>query len=259
VVDIMLVYGLVFWDRSQTVVAWLAMLALQMLTALVAFRLDGESLRPILKLPLQQFAYRQLMYLVLIQSAMTAMTGGRLRWHKLHRAGLVGSVRSTQDGDRPLSDQNRPPDGTPAPAHAEATALTEPTAEQPLVKPRPGSTPDGTPAAVRSANTGRAKVPGQGVAPALDSWPSILSRPPVQHPAAGRATARPATGAVPGQATTANHGTRWTADDAVRDDAEQPVLDLTGSGPAGAGTPDEARDGAARDLPPLDENAVRQR
>jgi len=40
------------------------------------------------RLPLQQFAYRQLMYLVLIQSATTAMTGGRLRWHKLQRAGL---------------------------------------------------------------------------------------------------------------------------------------------------------------------------
>jgi hypothetical protein len=40
-------------------------------------------------LPLQQFAYRQLMYLVLLQSATTALTGGRLRWHKLHRAGLT--------------------------------------------------------------------------------------------------------------------------------------------------------------------------
>jgi hypothetical protein len=33
------------------------------------------------------------MYLVLIQSAVTALTGGRLRWHKLHRTGqaAVGS------------------------------------------------------------------------------------------------------------------------------------------------------------------------
>jgi hypothetical protein len=31
------------------------------------------------------------MYLVLIQSATTALTGGRLRWQKLHRAGLVGA------------------------------------------------------------------------------------------------------------------------------------------------------------------------
>ena len=88
VVDIMLLYGLVFWELEETVVAWLGMLALQLFTAAVAFRFDKESLKPLWRLPLQQFAYRQLMYLVLMQSATTAMTGGRLRWHKLHRAGL---------------------------------------------------------------------------------------------------------------------------------------------------------------------------
>ena len=91
VVDIMLVYGLVFWELSATVIAWGLMLALQLFTAAVAFRFDRESMRPLWRLPLQQFAYRQLMYLVLIQSALTAMTGGRLRWHKLHRAGLDGA------------------------------------------------------------------------------------------------------------------------------------------------------------------------
>jgi len=88
VVDIMLVYGLVFWDLRETVTAWFGMLALQLFTAAVAFRFDRESFKPLWRLPLQQFAYRQLMYLVLIQSATTAMTGGRLRWHKLQRAGL---------------------------------------------------------------------------------------------------------------------------------------------------------------------------
>ncbi|GAA1599599.1 bifunctional polysaccharide deacetylase/glycosyltransferase family 2 protein [Actinoplanes couchii] len=89
VVDIMLVYGLVFWELGETVTAWLGMLALQLFTAAVAFRFDRESYRPLLRLPLQQFAYRQLMYLVLLQSATTALTGGRLRWHKLNRAGLA--------------------------------------------------------------------------------------------------------------------------------------------------------------------------
>ncbi|HEU4347151.1 MAG TPA: bifunctional polysaccharide deacetylase/glycosyltransferase family 2 protein [Actinoplanes sp.] len=89
VVDIMLVYGLVFWELRETLLAWFGMLALQMITAAVAFRFDKEELGPLSRLPLQQFAYRQLMYLVLIQSATTALTGARLRWHKLHRAGLV--------------------------------------------------------------------------------------------------------------------------------------------------------------------------
>ena len=89
VVDVMLVYGLVFWELRETVLAWLGMLTLQLVTAAVAFHFDRESLRPLWRLPLQQFAYRQLMYLVLIQSATTALTGGRLRWHKLNRAGLT--------------------------------------------------------------------------------------------------------------------------------------------------------------------------
>jgi cellulose synthase/poly-beta-1,6-N-acetylglucosamine synthase-like glycosyltransferase/peptidoglycan/xylan/chitin deacetylase (PgdA/CDA1 family) len=104
VVDIMLLYGLVFWELSETVVAWGSMLLLQMFTAAVAFRFDRESMAPLLRLPLQQFAYRQLMYLVLIQSAMTALTGGRLRWHKLHRAGLT----QPQDGSGTEPGQNEP-------------------------------------------------------------------------------------------------------------------------------------------------------
>lgn len=40
-------------------------------------------------LPLQQFVYRQLMYLVVIQSAVTAALGTTLRWHKIERRGDV--------------------------------------------------------------------------------------------------------------------------------------------------------------------------
>jgi len=103
VVDIMLVYGLVFWELTETVIAWFGMLALQIITAAVAFRFDRESLTPLWRLPLQQFAYRQLMYLVLIQSATTALTGGRLRWHKLHRAGLVKSSPPPAAPPEPLA------------------------------------------------------------------------------------------------------------------------------------------------------------
>jgi cellulose synthase/poly-beta-1,6-N-acetylglucosamine synthase-like glycosyltransferase/peptidoglycan/xylan/chitin deacetylase (PgdA/CDA1 family) len=92
IVDIMLLYGLVFWELRETVLAWIGMLLLQLFTAAVAFRYDRESMTPLWRLPLQQFAYRQLMYLVLIQSATTALTGGRLGWHKLHRAGLYGGA-----------------------------------------------------------------------------------------------------------------------------------------------------------------------
>ena len=60
----------------RALVAWLAVLAIQPITAILAFRLDREPLRPLGRLPLQQFVYRQVMYLVLVHSAVTALTGG---------------------------------------------------------------------------------------------------------------------------------------------------------------------------------------
>lgn len=86
-IDIMAGYGMVFFDPVKTAAAWLGMLALQSITAIFAFRLDRERLAPLWALPLQQLVYRQLMYLVLVQSLITALTGSRLRWHKLRRTG----------------------------------------------------------------------------------------------------------------------------------------------------------------------------
>lgn len=91
VIDLLALYGLFFLDRTDTLLAWLAMLAVQSVTAVAAFRLDREKLGPLWALPLQQFAYRQLMYLVLIQSVATALTGGRLGWQKLRRTGQAGA------------------------------------------------------------------------------------------------------------------------------------------------------------------------
>jgi cellulose synthase/poly-beta-1,6-N-acetylglucosamine synthase-like glycosyltransferase len=88
-IDIIALYDLYFHNRLLGAAAWLGMLALQFMTAVIAFRLDKESLRPLLVLPLQQFVYRQLMYFVIIRSAVTALTGARLRWQKLRRVGDV--------------------------------------------------------------------------------------------------------------------------------------------------------------------------
>ncbi|WP_127508085.1 bifunctional polysaccharide deacetylase/glycosyltransferase family 2 protein [Actinoplanes solisilvae] len=87
--DIMAVYGLVFLDRWAATIGWLSMMVIQAVTSAIAFRLDHESLRPLWTLPLQQVFYRQLMYLVLLHSALTAVAGRRLRWQKLRRTGEV--------------------------------------------------------------------------------------------------------------------------------------------------------------------------
>jgi cellulose synthase/poly-beta-1,6-N-acetylglucosamine synthase-like glycosyltransferase len=89
--DLLTVYGTFFLNRWITAIGWLAVLVLQTITAVLAFRLDGERLRPLWSLPLQQFAYRQIMYLVLLQSATTALAGRRLRWQKLRRSGEVAA------------------------------------------------------------------------------------------------------------------------------------------------------------------------
>jgi hypothetical protein len=151
VVDIMLLYGLVFWELRDTVVAWLGMLALQLFTAAVAFRFDKESLGPLLRLPLQQFAYRQLMYLVLLQSATTALTGGRLRWHKLQRAGLVRSTPEPAfDGPVAPAVEPWPPvgDHLVKPRHpASGRAVARPPApREPHDMPSAGSPPPAVPA-----------------------------------------------------------------------------------------------------------------
>ncbi|WP_433828969.1 bifunctional polysaccharide deacetylase/glycosyltransferase family 2 protein [Actinoplanes sp. CA-015351] len=91
-IDVFLIYGFLFLDPLQTAIAWLTMLAIQMISTVYAFRLDGEKLKPVLMVPLQQFVYRQLMYLVLIQSVLAAVGGIRLGWQKLHRAGGLSAL-----------------------------------------------------------------------------------------------------------------------------------------------------------------------
>ncbi|MFE8958991.1 bifunctional polysaccharide deacetylase/glycosyltransferase family 2 protein [Streptomyces iakyrus] len=88
-IDILALYGLVFGDALTTVLAWSGMLAVQALCAAYAFHLDGERLRPLWALPLQQVVYRQVMYLVLAQACLTAINGYRLPWQRLKRSGEV--------------------------------------------------------------------------------------------------------------------------------------------------------------------------
>ncbi|MEV8516430.1 glycosyltransferase [Dactylosporangium sp. NPDC051484] len=89
-IDVFTIYGIAFISPLRTAVAWLALLAVQALCALYAFWLDRERPWPLLLLPIQQILYRQLMYLVLMQAVVSALSGRRLRWHKLQRVGGLG-------------------------------------------------------------------------------------------------------------------------------------------------------------------------
>ncbi|OLB73826.1 MAG: hypothetical protein AUI14_25160 [Actinobacteria bacterium 13_2_20CM_2_71_6] len=85
--DVLALRGLLVSDPTLPV-AWLALLGLQYVVALVAFHLDRERFRPLWTLPVQQLAYRHLTCLVLIRSGMTALTGTRLPWRPVRRTGL---------------------------------------------------------------------------------------------------------------------------------------------------------------------------
>ncbi|NUP19212.1 MAG: glycosyltransferase, partial [Streptomyces sp.] len=71
-IDVFTVYSMIFVDFKAALLAWLAVLAVQLFCAAYAFRLDREQYRYLLMMPLQQLAYRQMMYLVLIHSCITA-------------------------------------------------------------------------------------------------------------------------------------------------------------------------------------------
>ena len=64
-----------------------------------------------LVMPFQQLVYRQLLYLVTIQSVITALLGTRQRWQVMHRAGTFAADE---------------PEPEPAPAVARPTRLVSP-------------------------------------------------------------------------------------------------------------------------------------
>jgi cellulose synthase/poly-beta-1,6-N-acetylglucosamine synthase-like glycosyltransferase len=89
VVDVAAVFS--FFTEDVVIIwgTWFGFLVAQLACATFAFRLDGEPLRPLWTMPLQQLVYRQMMYLVVIQSVASAFYGVRLRWHAMRRLGTL--------------------------------------------------------------------------------------------------------------------------------------------------------------------------
>jgi cellulose synthase/poly-beta-1,6-N-acetylglucosamine synthase-like glycosyltransferase/peptidoglycan/xylan/chitin deacetylase (PgdA/CDA1 family) len=98
-IDLATLYALVVTRSPTLLYVWLGFMILQLLAAGYAFRLDGEPLRPLWSLPLQQIVYRQLMYLVVVQSAATALYGLRLPWQGVRRTGQMDAVPAARASD----------------------------------------------------------------------------------------------------------------------------------------------------------------
>ena len=93
-IDLFSLYGLLFTGAVHALIIWGAFNLLQLGLGVYAFRLDRESMRPLWVLPLQQFVYRQLMYLVIIESSVSAIQGVRSGWRHVPRTGdvVVGAL-----------------------------------------------------------------------------------------------------------------------------------------------------------------------
>jgi cellulose synthase/poly-beta-1,6-N-acetylglucosamine synthase-like glycosyltransferase/peptidoglycan/xylan/chitin deacetylase (PgdA/CDA1 family) len=90
-VDVAMVYSLVFLNPLRAVEFWVGFACLQGLICAYALRLDRERLTPLWALPLQQVVYRQLLYLVTVQSLITALLGSHQRWQPIRRAGVFAA------------------------------------------------------------------------------------------------------------------------------------------------------------------------
>ena len=95
-IDLFALYGLIFTDPVRVILIWAAFNMIQVGIAAFGFRLDRESMRPLWALPLQQFVYRQLMYLVIIEATASALRGARSGWKHIPRTGdaVIGPVSS---------------------------------------------------------------------------------------------------------------------------------------------------------------------
>jgi hypothetical protein len=88
-IDLFSIYGLIFLDLTAIAAFWAVFTAFQLALGWYAFRLDRESPWVLWSMPLQQFVYRQLMYLVVIESVLSAIRGTHLRWRPSPRSGEV--------------------------------------------------------------------------------------------------------------------------------------------------------------------------
>lgn len=97
-IDLFAIYSLIFLDPFPILLFWGAFNLFQLVLAWTAFGFDRESRRPLWALPLQQFLWRQVMYLVVLDSVISALLGSRQLWRHSTRTGaraVGGTGRAT--------------------------------------------------------------------------------------------------------------------------------------------------------------------
>jgi cellulose synthase/poly-beta-1,6-N-acetylglucosamine synthase-like glycosyltransferase/peptidoglycan/xylan/chitin deacetylase (PgdA/CDA1 family) len=88
-IDLFAIYGILFLDPVAVIGFWVGFNVLTLAQGWYAFHLDHEKPWVLWALPLQGLVYRQLAYLVVLQSVASAVQGLRLRWQHIERSGDV--------------------------------------------------------------------------------------------------------------------------------------------------------------------------
>ncbi|HYR58394.1 MAG TPA: hypothetical protein VEO95_07190, partial [Chthoniobacteraceae bacterium] len=88
-------------DFAVTLASFGIFFAVDFLLVFTALRLDRESLRQLRSVFWQRFAYRQLLYVVLLRAIAKAAFGTRMRWGKLER---TGSIEMPVQAIRPVEE-----------------------------------------------------------------------------------------------------------------------------------------------------------
>ena len=96
-IDVSSCYGLLFLNPVHVAAFWLSFVVVQAIAGGYALRIDHERLRALWVLPFQQVVYRQLMYLVTIQSVITALLGTRQHWQAIRRTGVFSENPALAD------------------------------------------------------------------------------------------------------------------------------------------------------------------
>lgn len=89
VLDLALIYFLFTRAVRLFLTYFFLYVGLEILTSWVAFSLDKEKKGALVWMIFQRFIYRQIMYLVVIKSFVSALKGSHVRWQKLIRRGTV--------------------------------------------------------------------------------------------------------------------------------------------------------------------------
>ncbi len=90
--DLFMIFALVNGHGEEVIMYYIAFILVDALSALIAFRFEGERISRLILLLPQRFVYRQLMYWVLVKALLRAVQGELTQWGVLKRTGTVRQV-----------------------------------------------------------------------------------------------------------------------------------------------------------------------